>query len=154
MRCFVQLCLALHHAHSKVCQGTNGRFLFQSSRNGCQRAVQQGVGRERPLPPVIIASSSPGPCASEPMKPVQLASPQGIVHRDIKPSNMLRALSPAAAAACAAWAGPPPLLVKLGDFGVARALGGAEGACARTLVGTPYYLAPELVQASAPRVTV
>ena len=38
-------------------------------------------------------------------------------------------------------------LIKVGDFGIAKTLeaAGTDGALARTAVGTPYYLAPELV---------
>ncbi len=57
----------------------------------------------------------------------------GIVHRDIKPENVL--LSPASA-------GP---YARLTDFGLARATDGPAVTRMSQLVGTPAYIAPELV---------
>ncbi len=58
------------------------------------------------------------------------AHAQGVVHRDLKPENvMLRRDG----------------LVKLLDFGIARALG-SDTATARTIMGTPEYMAPEQSQ--------
>ncbi|WP_150244735.1 serine/threonine-protein kinase [Nocardiopsis quinghaiensis] len=55
----------------------------------------------------------------------------GVIHRDLKPANVL--LSPV---------GP-----KVIDFGIARALDGSDGAVTRSsqLMGTPSYMAPELI---------
>lgn len=53
-----------------------------------------------------------------------------IMHRDLKPSNVFLTSSG---------------LVKLGDFGVARRLESAAQLAA-TMIGTPFYLSPELAQ--------
>ncbi|GBG27735.1 Protein kinase, putative [Hondaea fermentalgiana] len=53
-----------------------------------------------------------------------------ILHRDIKPQNILL------------W-GPRGRVVKLADFGIAKVLSNSSPAGAQ-LVGTPYYLAPEI----------
>ncbi len=59
-------------------------------------------------------------------------SAQKIIHRDIKPQNIFLTAQKN---------------VKLGDFGIARVLQ-HSGELARTNVGTPYYLAPEICKGS------
>ncbi|KAG5181394.1 kinase-like domain-containing protein, partial [Tribonema minus] len=55
-----------------------------------------------------------------------------ILHRDLKAPNIFLTARG---------------VVKLGDFGVARALEASTGgACARTQIGTPHYLSPEICQ--------
>lgn len=55
---------------------------------------------------------------------------KGILHRDIKPQNVF----------CSRHG-----ILKLGDFGISKAL--APGKLhARTMVGTPCYMSPELVE--------
>ena len=53
---------------------------------------------------------------------------QRILHRDLKTQNIFLTSNGK---------------IKLGDFGIARVLNNTME-CARTLVGTPYYLSPEL----------
>jgi len=54
---------------------------------------------------------------------------QGILHRDLKSSNIF----------CDTFS-----IVKLGDFGISKMMG-AESQC-HTIVGTPYYLSPEICE--------
>lgn len=55
---------------------------------------------------------------------------QGIIHRDLKANNIFL---------CAGG------ILKLGDFGISKALGENQQA-ARTMVGTPYYMSPEILK--------
>jgi serine/threonine-protein kinase len=66
------------------------------------------------------------------------AHDHGIVHRDVKPDNVI--LSPSRSGG---------ERVKLIDFGIARASGAARRTQAGLLVGTPHYIAPELVRGEA-----
>ena len=59
-----------------------------------------------------------------------LLSLQGLIHRDLKTGNLLLSNG----------------IVKLGDFGISKLLA-AEQTAAQTMVGTPYYMSPEILQA-------
>lgn len=58
---------------------------------------------------------------------------RGIIHRDLKPENFL-----------VVDTDQEMPLVKMGDFGLAKVL--EETSMARTLCGTPHYLAPEVLE--------
>ena len=79
-----------------------------------------------------------------------------ILHRDLKTANLFLSTSPSTmpstattnpndAATKTAVTKPPSLVVKIGDLGVARVLN-SSSSFAQTLVGTPYYLSPELCE--------
>lgn len=65
----------------------------------------------------------------------KLLSEKGIMHRDIKPENILLNND----------------VVKLADFGFARIIKGSSGdeRTEYTIVGTPYFMSPELLEGKA-----
>ena len=60
---------------------------------------------------------------------LQFIHEKGVLHRDIKTANVFLFRNG---------------LVKLGDFGVSRKI--KEGELASTIIGTPYFMCPELIQ--------
>jgi serine/threonine-protein kinase len=83
----------------------------------------------RPQPPGWAAA-----VVEQVARATQYAHDHGVVHRDLKPANILLAASEA----------PPGCRPRVVDFGLARALDGAQtGTLTGVAVGTPRYMSPE-----------
>ncbi|MBR7827260.1 serine/threonine protein kinase [Actinospica sp. MGRD01-02] len=88
------------------------------------------LDREGPMPPEQAA----GVCADI-AEALAAAHEKGIVHRDVKPENVL---------VDAVGRG------RLTDFGIARLVDGPRRSRATRIVGTPDYLAPEVIEGCPP----
>ncbi|MFE6227046.1 MULTISPECIES: serine/threonine-protein kinase [unclassified Streptomyces] len=89
----------------------------------------------RTIRDLLVSAEAPGPeqalvIVSGVLEALAYSHQHGIVHRDIKPANVIITNSGA---------------VKVMDFGIARALHGAQATMTQTgmVMGTPQYLSPE-----------
>jgi serine/threonine protein kinase len=98
--------------------------------------VQQGTLRDR-IARGRLTPEEAGSILVQVTSALHCAHQQGIVHRDITPSNML-------------LAGMTPQHVYLADFNLAKATGkGSDLTQTGIVLGTPAYMAPELIEKPA-----
>jgi hypothetical protein len=100
---------------------------YVEGRSGAQILQRQG-----PVEPEIAAEIGIQSCAG-----LDYAHRRGIIHRDVKPGNLMIVGGPV---------GGGEMVVKLTDFGIARALEQTRITQVGSVVGTAAYLAPEQVR--------
>jgi serine/threonine protein kinase len=100
---------------------------YVDGRSGAQILQRQG-----PVEPEIAAEIGIQACAG-----LDYAHRRGIIHRDVKPGNLMIVGGPV---------GGGEMIVKLTDFGIARAIEQTRITQVGSVVGTAAYLAPEQVR--------
>jgi serine/threonine protein kinase len=100
---------------------------FVEGRSGAQILQRQG-----PLDFETAAEAGAQACAG-----LDYAHRRGIIHRDVKPGNLMIVGGPV---------GASEMVVKLTDFGIARAIEQTRITQVGSVVGTAAYLAPEQVR--------
>ncbi|HEU5063340.1 MAG TPA: protein kinase [Solirubrobacterales bacterium] len=100
---------------------------YVEGRSGAQILQRQG-----PVEPEIAAEIGIQACAG-----LDYAHRRGIIHRDVKPGNLMIVGGPV---------GGGEMIVKLTDFGIARAVEQTRITQVGSVVGTAAYLAPEQVR--------
>jgi serine/threonine-protein kinase len=100
---------------------------YVEGRSGAQILQRQG-----PVEPEIAAEIGIQACAG-----LDYAHRRGIIHRDVKPGNLMVVGGPVVGG---------EMIVKLTDFGIARAIEQTRITQVGSVVGTAAYLAPEQVR--------
>ncbi|QMV23226.1 protein kinase [Streptomyces sp. SCUT-3] len=107
---------------------------------GCD--LRSRLDRDRRLAPRAAVS-----IAADVADALAAAHAAGIVHRDVKPENVLLDTE-----APPGPGGAPPAL--LTDFGIARLVDSPRRTRVTRIIGTPDYLAPEIIEGLPPRASV
>jgi serine/threonine-protein kinase len=118
-------------------EGPDGPYLAMEYVRG--RTLEQEIDDKAALPLPWVAG-----VVAQVAEALTVAHAYGVVHRDLKPSNLLLGTD-----------GGGALLVKVADFGIAKALGidlGAdlpEDTEGGVMIGSPPYMSPELLAGGA-----
>lgn len=112
------------HLVTELCEGGE---LFDKIVDRASRSKKAGE-------PSCFSEEEAARVLREILVTVQYMHQHGIVHRDIKPENILFTSKEE---------GSP---IKIIDFGLARQFNKSQDESMRTVVGTPYYIAPEVLQ--------
>jgi len=126
---------SLHHPNvvgvrDLVVDGTDLALVMDLVRGSDLRQLLENERVLRPqLAAVVVAGTAEGLAA---------AHERGIIHRDVKPENILLDHSGGA------------LVPRLADFGIARLVDGPRRTRATRIIGTPDYLAPEVIEGLQP----
>ncbi|MFJ5219547.1 protein kinase [Streptomyces sp. NPDC088354] len=136
--------LALHHPHivgirDLVVDGSDLALVMDLVRG---TDLRSRLERERRLAPEAAVSVT-----ADVADGLAAAHAAGVVHRDVKPENVLLD-----SAAPPGPGGAPPAL--LTDFGIARLVDSPRRTRATRIIGTPDYLAPEIIEGLPPRASV
>ena len=136
--------LSLDHPHivgirDLVVDGTDLALVMDLVRGTDLRSRLERERRMLPEAAVAIAADVADGLAA--------AHAAGVVHRDVKPENvLLDSVAPPGPG------GAPPAL--LTDFGIARLVDSPRRTRATRIIGTPDYLAPEIIEGLPPRASV
>ncbi|SCE19520.1 serine/threonine protein kinase, partial [Streptomyces sp. DvalAA-14] len=136
--------LSLDHPHivgirDLVVDGTDLALVMDLVRGTDLRSRLERERRLTPQAAVAVAADVADGLAA--------AHAAGVVHRDVKPENVLLD-----SAAPPGPGGAPPAL--LTDFGIARLVDSPRRTRATRIIGTPDYLAPEIIEGLPPRASV
>ncbi|WP_232792234.1 serine/threonine-protein kinase [Actinacidiphila yeochonensis] len=136
--------LSLDHPHivgirDLVVDGTDLALVMDLVRGTDLRSRLERDRRFAPEAAVAVAADVADGLAA--------AHAAGVVHRDVKPENVLLD-----SAAPPGPGGAPPAL--LTDFGIARLVDTPRRTRATRIIGTPDYLAPEIIEGLPPRASV
>ena len=99
----------------------------------------KGLMEARGSAPRGLGEACARDCCHQILQGIAYLHRMGVAHRDLKPDNVLLQHHPQ---------GNEPPLLKLADFGLAKAFGGKR-ATMNTICGTPAYVAPEVLQQQA-----
>jgi serine/threonine-protein kinase len=121
-------------------------YIVMEYVEGC--SVAQLLQRRGPLGAETAVEIGVQACAG-----LDYAHRQGIIHRDVKPGNLMVIGGPAGRPSRGSTAHDPPtgeMVVKLTDFGIARAAEQTRLTQVGSVVGTAAYLAPEQARGEEP----